>query len=157
MPCQSAAAPSGSVAQPAHRDALGLRGRSQPVAHDGDLADDQRLLLVRLEAGRAQPVGQVGRPVVPVVLPLELAAERRGSTSTAAAIAASAVGLVEVAPEDAAAPAASAPVGGHPQHRRRVVEQLDLEARLRLRPRGGSACRRPRAARRRSGRPCRRP
>ena len=76
--------------QAPHRDALGRRSAGQPLEHLVHPPGDERLLGVRLQSRCAQPVRQVGRPVVAVVLPLEAAPSPR-KYATAAAIAASAV------------------------------------------------------------------
>ena len=126
-PLQSSAAPSASsrsrrTVMPSGSAALASRSRTTAV-----LPDDERLLLVRLEAGRAQPVRQVGRPVVPVVLPLELAAARTEPRDRCRDRRVG-VRLVEVAPEHAATPGRVRAGGRDPQHGGGVVDPLELEA-----------------------------
>ena len=117
------------LAQVPHRDALGRRSTGQPLEHLVHPAGDERLLGIRLQARCPQPVRQVGRPVVAVVLPLEAAPQpaevgdrvrdRRISRR-----------LVEIGPHDAVAPrrrlrAPSAAASGAGSSRRSISQPAD--------------------------------
>jgi hypothetical protein len=73
----------------------------------GELRDEDRLLLVRDEAGRGQSLRQVGRTVVGVVLPLGVPADRRETLDGARDLGIGGL-LVEIGPHDGAPVAAEA-------------------------------------------------
>src|SRR3954464_14187386 len=72
-------------------------GRPRAQGQLRHLGDEQRLGRLALEAGREQPLGEVGRPVVGVVLPLPLAPHVREAADLGGDDRVGA-GLVEVAP-----------------------------------------------------------